>query len=138
MIAAVIFVPYLAGKFLIPGITIRFLSYGHIFLAIILAPAVIISYWALNSIYASQVTNQVALPNNKQSSYFIFKDAKLSQAYNPDNPGSKRIPMQIWHDAFFEGKIDIKRWSFFTLLSKSFSTIQFSMIADPPTCMNIS
>ncbi|OAV96807.1 hypothetical protein PTTG_03542 [Puccinia triticina 1-1 BBBD Race 1] len=108
-VLACIFVPYFVGKFLVPGITIGFLSYGHIFLMIVLAPAVMISYWALSSIYPSQVTNQVTLPNNKQSSYFIFKDAKLSQAYNPNNPGSKRIPMQVWHDAYFEGKIEIKR-----------------------------
>jgi hypothetical protein len=109
MILAVILVPYLVGKILVPGITIGFFSYGHIVLAVILAPAVIITYWTLNSIFASQITNQVALPNHKQSSYFIFKDAKLAQAYNTDNPGSKKIPMQVWHDAYFEGKIEIKR-----------------------------
>ncbi|KAI9616568.1 hypothetical protein H4Q26_010966 [Puccinia striiformis f. sp. tritici PST-130] len=71
---------------------------------------VMISYWALNSIYAKQVvSNKVALLMIKQSSYFIFKDSKLNQAYNPEIPGSKRIPMQVWHDAYFDGKIELKR-----------------------------
>lgn len=106
---AVIFIPYLIGKFFVPLATIKFLSYGHVLLVALFGAPIAILYWTLNSIFPNQNPNEVQLPRNKPSSYFLIKDSKLAQEFDADKPGTKRIPMQTWHDAYFDGKIELKR-----------------------------
>lgn len=112
-IISVILIPYLIGKFLIPMITVTLFSISHLVLIIIFGAPVMILYWTLNSIYPNQNPNEILLPNNKQSSYFIFKDHQLSLKYNHAEDSNankqKKIPMQVWHDAYFDGKIQLKR-----------------------------
>ncbi|KAG0150696.1 hypothetical protein CROQUDRAFT_72573 [Cronartium quercuum f. sp. fusiforme G11] len=107
---SVIFIPYFFGKYLIPIIKVGFLSYFHIILILILGGPITIIYWNLNSIYGFNKNYQKSLlPGKPQKDYFIIKDLKLSESYNGKiNEGGKKIPMQIWHDAFFDGKIELK------------------------------
>ena len=82
-------------------------------------------------------SNSICLFAGPIEDYITIKDAKLKQQYN----GRKKIPMQAFHDAYFEGKIDIKgdmlelleyRWDWadmrFTL--ELFKYVVFKMFPD--------
>ncbi|CAH7675699.1 cyclopropane-fatty-acyl-phospholipid synthase [Phakopsora pachyrhizi] len=105
---AVTVVPYLIGKISLPFITVGFLSYAHIFLVIILGAPVAVLYWSINSYYWSASNQSERLPGKPQSSYFIIKDPLLNKKYGEEQAKNGKIPMQVWHDAFFDGKIELK------------------------------
>ncbi|KAF8698317.1 Sphingolipid C9-methyltransferase, partial [Rhizoctonia solani] len=73
------------------------------FLVIVLGLPVTIGYWTVMSMYGARKNERLAFPNRPQSEYIEFKD----QAFRAEWEG-KKIPMQIFHDAYFEGKVDFK------------------------------
>lgn len=108
MALAVVFGPYFFGKYLIPFVTVRLFSYSHIVLILILGAPITLAYWTLNSIYGPRNDEKLAFPGKDQDTYFIFKDPILAQKYGGAQSKVKKIPMQIWHDAYFDGKIELK------------------------------
>ncbi|KAG8754529.1 hypothetical protein FRC11_006605, partial [Ceratobasidium sp. 423] len=73
------------------------------FLVIVLGLPVTIAYWTVMSMYGPRKNEKLAFPNRSQSEYIEFKDAAFRSEWQ-----GKKIPMQIFHDAYFEGKVDFK------------------------------
>ena len=67
------------------------------------------AYWVLNSIYGGRKNDKVVLPGKNIEEYITIKDVELKKLYK----GREKIPMQLFHDAYFEGKIDFKGMSLF-------------------------
>ncbi|KAL0958808.1 hypothetical protein HGRIS_014127 [Hohenbuehelia grisea] len=63
-----------------------------------------IAYWAVISIYGPRRNDKVVFPGKDIEEYITIKDLELRKRYN----GKEKIPMQIFHDAYFEGKIEFK------------------------------
>jgi hypothetical protein len=97
-----IVVPYLLKSFL------PIIKYGgtktYIFLLILTAAPTAVGYWTFNSIYGSRKNEKVVLPGKNIDEYITIKNAELKKLYK----GREKIPMQLFHDAYFEGKIDFK------------------------------
>jgi len=98
--AAVLFVPYFLTKF-IPYFSFKT---SYIFLLIITGLPTTICYWLFMSRLNFRVRDNGILPGKDIEEYIVIKDQQLKQKYN----GQNKIPMQVFHDAYFEGKIDIK------------------------------
>ena len=100
-------VPYLLKSFL------PIIKYGgiktYLFLFILTAAPTSVAYWTFNSIYGSRKNEKVVLPGKDIEEYITIKDAELKKLYK----GKEKIPMQLFHDAYFEGKIDFKGVSLF-------------------------
>ncbi|KAF8502975.1 hypothetical protein JB92DRAFT_823801 [Gautieria morchelliformis] len=62
---------------------------------------VTIGYWTLMSTYGPRKNEKVALPGKPLEEYIEIKDPQLRQHYG----GEKKIPMQVLHDAYFDGKL---------------------------------
>ena len=104
-------VPYLLKIFL------PIIKYGgtktYLFLFILTAAPTAVGYWTFSSIYGSRRNEKVALPGKDIEEYITIKDPELKKLYK----GKEKIPMQIFHDAYFDGKIDFKGLSLFCVLS---------------------
>ena len=72
------------------------------FLVALLGLPVTVSYWTVMSIYGRRKNTKVALPDKNIEEYITIHDAELKLQFK----GQNKIPMQVFHDAFFEGKID--------------------------------
>ncbi|QRV78754.1 cyclopropane-fatty-acyl-phospholipid synthase [Ceratobasidium sp. AG-Ba] len=73
------------------------------FLVIVLGLPVTVAYWTVMSIYGPRKNEKVAFPGKPQSEYFEIKDAAFKAEWE-----GKKIPMQIFHDAYFDNKLDFK------------------------------
>ncbi|TFY67625.1 hypothetical protein EVG20_g3867 [Dentipellis fragilis] len=76
----------------------------YLFLVIVLGVPITVVYWTLMSMYGPRKNEKVALPGKDIEEYITIHDAELKALYN----GKNKIPMQVFHDAFFDGKIDFK------------------------------
>lgn len=76
----------------------------YLFLLIVLGIPVTISYWTLMSMYGKRKNEKVVLPGKDIEEYLEFHDKELKAKYH----GKEKIPMQEFHDAYFEKKIDFK------------------------------
>lgn len=56
------------------------------------------------SLYGPRKNEKVILPGKPVEDYIEIKDLELKQHYG----GSNKIPVQIFHDAYFDGKVDFK------------------------------
>ncbi|GJJ13054.1 hypothetical protein Clacol_007303 [Clathrus columnatus] len=65
---------------------------------------VTIAYWTLMSMYGPRKNEKVVLPGKPIEEYIEIKDVELKQHYG----GTNKIPMQVFHDAYFDGKVDFK------------------------------
>jgi hypothetical protein len=74
----------------------------YIFLVILTGVPTTIAYWTLNSLYGSRKNEKIQLPGKNIEEYISIKDVELKSKYN----GREKIPMQVFHDAYFDGKID--------------------------------
>jgi cyclopropane fatty-acyl-phospholipid synthase-like methyltransferase len=74
----------------------------YLVLFVLLGVPVTVAYWTLVSHYGPRKNEKVALPGKDISEYITIKDAELRAQYS----GKEKIPMQLFHDAFFDGKID--------------------------------
>jgi len=86
----------------------------YLFLLLVLGIPITVAYWTAISIYGKRRNEKVELPGKDIETYITIRDRDLNACYQ----GKNKIPMQVFHDAFFEGKIDFngehKRVSFKT------------------------
>ncbi|KAK2460012.1 hypothetical protein APHAL10511_008018 [Amanita phalloides] len=74
----------------------------YVFLVILTGLPTTIAYWMLKSLFGSRRNEKVQLPGKNIEEYITIKDVDLRSKYN----GREKIPMQVFHDAYFEGKIE--------------------------------
>ncbi|KAF8955393.1 sphingolipid C9-methyltransferase [Flammula alnicola] len=98
--ALLIVVPYILKTFL------PIVKYGgfktYLFMFFLCGAPTAVGYWAFNSIYGGRRNEKVVLPGKDIEEYITIKDPELKQVFR----GKEKIPMQLFHDAYFEGKID--------------------------------
>jgi hypothetical protein len=82
----------------------RFFKTSYVFLLLLTGLPTTVAYWMLMSRANVRVRDNGVFPNKPIDEYITIKDAALKEKYGH----GKKIPMQIFHDAYFEGKIDIK------------------------------
>jgi hypothetical protein len=85
----------------------------YIFLTALLGLPVTLAYWTLMSMFGPRKNEKVVLPGKDIEEYITIKDPELKVRYH----GKEKIPMQIFHDAYFDGKIDFNGIFFSTSLS---------------------
>ncbi len=94
--------PYLLQKFL-PWIFRLSNSWTwYFFLVALFGAPVAIAYWAVMSRIGQRVDEKCILPGKGLQGYVTIKDQQLAKRY----PASGKMPMQVFHDAYFEGKIE--------------------------------
>ncbi|KAG6866149.1 hypothetical protein C0991_008102 [Blastosporella zonata] len=98
--AALLVVPYLLKSFL--PLVNRGGFKTYLALLIISGVPTTVAYWTLISMYGSRRNEKVKLPGKDLEEYISIKDEELKRVY----AGKSKIPMQVFHDAYFEGKID--------------------------------
>jgi hypothetical protein len=64
------------------------------------------------SMFGSRKNEKVVLPGKDIEEYINIKDPELRARYH----GKEKIPMQTFHDAYFDGKIDFNGISLSVLL----------------------
>lgn len=84
------------------------------FLVLLLGIPITIAYWTVVSHFGPRKNHKVQLPGRSIEEYFTINDPDLKAKYH----GKEKIPMQIFHDAFFEGKIDFNGQSCLVLLDR--------------------
>ncbi|GAA5983460.1 hypothetical protein JCM10908_000294 [Rhodotorula pacifica] len=94
---------------LVPYFLTRFVPYfsfktSYVFLFIVTSLPVTVAYWLLMSRANVRLRDTGIYPGKNLEDYIDIKNPQLREKYN----GQKKIPMQVFHDAYFEGKIDIK------------------------------
>ncbi|KDR79101.1 hypothetical protein GALMADRAFT_242965 [Galerina marginata CBS 339.88] len=98
--ALLVVVPYLVKTFL------PIVKYGgfktYLFVFVLAGIPTTVGYWAFVSIYGARRNEKVVLPGKDIETYITIKDHELKQLYK----GKEKIPMQVFHDAYFDGKID--------------------------------
>jgi hypothetical protein len=102
MVGAVLAVPYVLWKVL----PIPYFSFTTVytFLLLLTGLPVIVGYWMVMSHIGPRKRSNVILPGKNIEEYLDIKDPALKAQYF----GQKKIPMQIFHDAYFEDKIEVK------------------------------
>lgn len=93
--------PYILKRF-IPFFNTGFKTY--VFLLFLTGPFTAIAYWTAASTYGPRKNEKVALPGRPIEEYLDIKDPELKQQFH----GHNKINYQQFHDAYFEGKIDVK------------------------------
>lgn len=73
-------------------------------LAAITGVPVAVSYWWVMSRIGARKNEKVKLPGRPLEDYIVIKDPALKAKYN----GRTKIPMSVFHEAYFDGKIDVK------------------------------
>ncbi|THH06598.1 hypothetical protein EW145_g3977 [Phellinidium pouzarii] len=100
--ALVLGVPYFLKR------TLPFVRYGgtttYWVLVILLGLPITIGYWTFMSTYGRRKNEKVQLPGKDIEEYITLKDVNLKIHYG----GKEKIPMQVFHDAYFDGKADFK------------------------------
>ncbi|KAL1411822.1 hypothetical protein Q8F55_002789 [Vanrija albida] len=125
----------------VPWIVQRFIPYfkgwtTYWVLTILLFLPITIGYWVATSRYGRRIDEKVTLPNKPLSSYYTITDAEFKEKWD-----GKKIPMQIFHDAYFDGKIDFNGdvldvmeyrhdWSRFELTADNFRYVLFNLVPD--------
>ena len=74
----------------------------YIFMLLLCGVPVAMGYWTLMSTYGPRKNSKVVLPERNLEEYITIHDEELKKKYH----GRENIPMQVFHDAYFEGKID--------------------------------
>lgn len=98
--ALVVGVPYVLKR-VIPIVNRGGLK-TYIFLVVILGLPITVAYWTVASMYGKRKNQKVILPSKEIEEYITINDPELKALYH----GKEKIPMQVFHDAYFEGKID--------------------------------
>lgn len=108
--AAILFVPWLVKRIL--PIINRGGFKTYLFLVLLLAAPVAVGYWTLMSTYGRRKNTKVELPGKDIEEYITIKDSELRNKYNT----KEKIPMQEFHDAYFDGKIEFKGTALFFMI----------------------
>lgn len=74
----------------------------YIFLVIILGAPLTVGYWTVMSIYGKRKNEKVAIPAVNIEEFITTDDPDLKTKYHD----KQKIPMQIFHDAYFDGKYE--------------------------------
>jgi hypothetical protein len=74
----------------------------YIFLTTLLGLPITVAYWTLMSMFGPRKNEKVVLPGKDIEEYINIKDPELRARYH----GKEKIPMQTFHDAYFDSKID--------------------------------
>ncbi|KAI0368543.1 sphingolipid C9-methyltransferase [Pilatotrama ljubarskyi] len=74
----------------------------YLFLVLLLGLPITMTYWTLMSMYGPRKNQKVQLPGRNIEEYITIKDPELKARYF----GKEKIPMQVFHDAYFDDKID--------------------------------
>lgn len=74
----------------------------YFFLVALFGVPVAVGYWTLMSYIGPRVNEKCILPGRGLDGYVTIHDVALKQKY------PFKMPMQVFHDAYFEGKIDFK------------------------------
>ncbi|GLB41154.1 putative mycolic acid cyclopropane synthetase [Lyophyllum shimeji] len=98
--ACVLAVPYLLKSFL--PIVSRGGWKTYLFLLVLSGIPTTVAYWTLISMYGTRKNEKVVLPGKDIEEYITIKDVELKKIYS----GKNKIPMQVFHDAYFDGKIE--------------------------------
>ncbi|KAF7377766.1 Sphingolipid C9-methyltransferase [Mycena sanguinolenta] len=98
--ALVLIVPYIVKSFL--PLVNRGGWYTYWFMVLLTGLPTTVGYWVLMSTYGARKNEKVTLPGKDIEEYITIKDPELKKLYH----GKNKIPMQIFHDAYFEGKIE--------------------------------
>lgn len=101
--AVVLVVPYVL-KWALPLVN-RGGFKTYIFLVLLTGAPSTVAYWYLMSRIGARKNTKVALPGKPITDYLEFKDEELAAQYKATG---KKIPIQVAHDAYFEGKLDVK------------------------------
>jgi hypothetical protein len=98
--ALVVVVPYILKSFL------PIVKYGgfktYLFMFLLTGAPTAVGYWAFNSIYGARRNEKVALPGKDIEEYITINDPELKKVYK----GKEKMPMQLFHDSYFDGKVD--------------------------------
>ncbi|KAK0544417.1 hypothetical protein OC861_004858 [Tilletia horrida] len=101
---AVFFTPAVLLR-LIPFVKASWVPWWLYFFFVILTGApVAVAYWTIMSTIGPRKNEKVTLPGRPIEYYMDIKDPALKKKYH----GNTKIPMQIFHDAWFAQKIEIK------------------------------
>ncbi|KAI1798480.1 sphingolipid C9-methyltransferase [Ganoderma leucocontextum] len=74
----------------------------YLFLVLLLGIPITVGYWTVMSTYGPRKNQKVQLPGRSIEEYITIKDPELKAKYF----GKEKIPMQVFHDAFFDDKAD--------------------------------
>ena len=74
----------------------------YVFLIIVLGVPIVVAYWTVASTYEKRKNRKVVLPGKDIEEYITIRDDELKNLYH----GKEKIPMQIFHDVYFDGMID--------------------------------
>ncbi|KAK0475314.1 sphingolipid C9-methyltransferase [Armillaria luteobubalina] len=100
--AVVLVVPYILKSFL--PLVSRGGFKTYLFLLVLSGVPSTVAYWTLASMYGARKNQKVTLPGKDIEEYIEIKDTELSKLYK----GKDKIPMQVFHDAYFDGKAEFK------------------------------
>jgi len=110
--------------------------YTYWFLFVLCFVPVTIGYWIVTSRFGPRKNEKVPLPGRPLSDYYTITDPEFAAKWE-----GKKIPMQIFHDAYFDGKIDFNGdvlkvmeyrhdWSRFELSFENFRYVLFNLVPD--------
>ncbi|KAF8528427.1 cyclopropane fatty acid synthase domain-containing protein [Hysterangium stoloniferum] len=133
--ALVLVVPWIVKRML--PLVSRGGFYTYWFMFLVCGLPVTMAYWTIMSTYGPRKNYKVSLPGKPLEEYIEIKDAGLKQLYG----GDKKIPMQVFHDAYFDGKIEFKGdvlevleqrhdWAKFTFTPELFKYVLTRLIPD--------
>lgn len=74
----------------------------YIFVLLLTGGPVTVGYWALMSRFGPRKNEKIQLPGRQIEEYITIHDPELKAKYH----GKEKIPMQEFHDAYFDSKID--------------------------------
>lgn len=74
----------------------------YIFLVVVFGVPLTLGYWTVMSIYGKRKNEKVAIPAVNIEEYITTDDPDLKTKYHD----KEKIPMQIFHDAYFDGKYE--------------------------------
>lgn len=98
--AAVVVIPWLVKRVL--PVVSRGGFKTYLFVLVVLGVPITVGYWTLMSMYGKRRNTKVELPGKDIETYITIKDPELKAKFN----GKEKIPMQVFHDAYFDGKIE--------------------------------
>lgn len=97
---------------LIPWFITRKLGLGFktwVFLFLLFALPILMAFWYLLSSFSPRINEKVKLPNQPISKYLEFHTEELKAQYIDSNGGrGTKIPMETFHELYFNGKVSFK------------------------------
>ncbi|KAK9457579.1 S-adenosyl-L-methionine-dependent methyltransferase [Dipodascopsis uninucleata] len=98
LFSLIFFVPYYASSLVHGGIKTFFLFFT------LLAIPVLASYWSVMSSFSPRLNQKAKFPGKGVEHYLDFHDEQDKVKYS----GSNKIPMETFHEMYFDGKVSFK------------------------------